>query len=363
MENRVSLACAVGAVVVSSLAGQGMGADAFDSYGRSYRPFATPPVGDGSFSVAGDALPDGRLLMVTGNSVFLESGVGTGVFSEVALLDAGETGGSTDPAFLRVSPSGGRVAIGVGFGKPVAVFDTAALGTPGSPTVLTSGSAADYFDVGHFGAAWYDDRSLALTAGEFGSPSFVSLLDTASSPDSPVNEVVVREIQGASAGVAFDGAGRLYTANGFALGGGSETGDIRAFAPSEWMAGAAFETGGVLIGEVLSGGSLTFDLDGNLFVGGGDFDEFDAGYLGVIEAGAIGAALDGFGPIDVNDPEQLRRLDPRGDGFGYFGAAFNAATGELYVTDGETWYATVPAPGTLAAALFAAAVRGRRRRG
>lgn len=336
-------------------------ADAFTTYGGSYRAFATPPIGDGSFSVAGDALGDGRLLMVTGNSVFLESAIGSAHFDEVATFDAGQTGGSTDPSFLTVSPDGLRVAVGAGFGKPVAVFDVAALGEPGLPTALTSGTVADYFAVGHFDAAWYDHSRLALTGGDFGSAAYVSLLDTRSDPANPVNDLVVTGIAGSSAGVAFDGAGRLYTANGFADGSGSDTGNIRAFEPGEWMSGVGFEQGGVLVGDVLSGGSLRFDAAGNLFVGGGDFGEFDAGYLGVINAGAISDALAGLGPIDSGDPLDLRRLDPRGDGFGYFSGAYNEFTGELYVTDGQTWYATIPGPGALA--LFGVAgILARRRR-
>lgn len=335
--------------------------DAFDGYGDSYRAFATPPVGHGSFGVAGAALPDGRLVMVTGNSIYLESGVGTARFDEVAVLDASETGGATDPAFLTVSPGGTRVAVGAGFGRPVAVFEVGALGTPGSPTHLTSGQGADYFDVGHYDAAWYDEAWLGLTAGDFGAPAFVSLLDTTSDPGAPANPVVVSNIAGASSGVAFDSAGRLYTGNGLADGTGSDTGWLKAFERSAWMGGADFETGGVVIGDVLSAGSLEFDAFGNLAVGGGDFGEFDAGYLGVIRAGAIADALAGLGPIDGSDPAQLKRLDPRADGLGYFGAAYNRLTGELYVTDGTTWYATVPAPAGAMLVLAGCAAWGRRR--
>lgn len=321
-------------------------ADAFDVYGDVYRSFRTPPIGNGSFGVAGDALPDGRLVMVTGNSIFIESAVGSAQFDEVGLLDASQTGGSTDPAFLTISPDGATIAVGTGFGKPVAVFDTALLGTPGAPALLTSG-LADYFSVEHFNAAWEDNTHLALTAGDFGSPAFVSLLDTTSDPNAPINSVIVSNISGASAGIAFDDAGWLYTGNGFANGNGSDTGVIKAFDPTSWNAGVDFENQGVLIGDVLSAGSLTFDDQGNLFVGGGDFGSFDVGYLGIIHADAIADALAGFGAIDTNDPNDLKRLDPRGDGFGFFGAAYNDLTGELYVTDGDMWYATVPTPTTM----------------
>ncbi len=352
---------AMGAVVLGVVAP--VSADAFERYGDSYRAFMTPPIGGGSFGVTGDALPDGRLLMVTGNSVFVESAVGSAVFDEVGVFDASETGGATDPEFLTISPDGLRVAVGVGFGKPVAVFDVSALGTAGAPTMLTSGNGADYFGVGHFDGSWYDNTRLALTAGVFGEEAFVSLLDTTSDVGSPINDLVITGIAGASAGVAFDDAGRLYTANGFADGSGSGTGNIRVFEVSEWMGGVDFEVGGVFVGDVLSGGGLRFDTDGNLFVGGGDFGDFDAGYLGVINAWAIADALGGFGAIDPSDPLDLRRLDPRGDGFGYYASAYNMLTGELYVADGEVWYATVPAPGSVVMFGCAGLMAWRRRRG
>ncbi len=335
-------------------------ADAFTTYGHSYQPFSTPPIGNGSFGITGDALPDGRLLMVTGNSLFLESNAGSRLFDEVAIFDTTQTGGSTDPAFLTISPDGTRVAVGVGFGKPVAVFDVAALGAPDAPTTLTNGSVADYFHITPFDATWYDNTNLALTTGEFGQQAFVSLLDTQSNPDAPINNPIITGIAGASAGIAFDTAGRLYTANGFADGSGSVTGNIRIFDPAEWMTGADFETQGTYLGDILSGGSLRFDTDGNLFVAGGDFTDFDAGYLGVVNAQAIADALQGLGPINPNDPTDLRRLDPRGDGFGYFASAYNSFTGELYITDGEVWYATIPAPGALALLATSGCIARRR---
>ena len=321
---------------------------AFDSYGSSYRQVDLPPIAGDSFFVLGDVLTDGRIVATTGDGVFVETGVGTGSFDRVADLDVSVFGGSDpDPAFLTVSPDGSRVALGGGFGKPVAVFSTSALGSAGSPSLL-DGSNMDLFQVEHFDAAWRDNTTLAIAAGDFVDPSFVSLLDVTSSPAAPVNPVVLDGILGGSGGVAFDSAGRLYTGNGFGFGGGgSETGTLRVFDPSELSVTtpADFETDGTLLGEVLSANSLSLDGDGNLFVGGGDFGGGDFGYLGVVSAVAIADALSGLGPIDVNDSDDLVRLDPRGDGVGFFGSRFNPVSGELFVTDGATWWATVPSPG------------------
>ncbi len=315
------------------------------SYGESWRAIGVPPAMGSSFSTVGDVLPDGRIITTTGDGVFMESAVGSGVFARVATLDVGLFGGDPDPAFLRVSPDGARIALGGGFGKPLAVFGVGALGDAMSPSFIGAGSA-DVYAVGHYDAAWADATSLALSAGDFGSPGVVTLLDVTSSTAAPVNPVIVSNIGGASSGIAFDSAGRLYTGNGFdAFAGGSETGWIKAFSIGEWSAGVDFEAGGVLIADALSAGALTFDALGNLAVGGGDFGVGDTGAVAVLRAAAIAGALAGMGAIDSFDSSAALRLDPRGDGLGFFGAEFNPVTGELYVTGGSTWWATVPSPG------------------
>lgn len=344
---------------------------AFETYGTSYRTVQMPPNGPGSTGLAGDALPDGRMLVVTGLSVMRETGVGTGMFETVAVLDSAAMGGATDPAFLRVSPDGMSIAVGGGFNRPVAVFAADVLPSSGAPVPLTP-AVARYYNVPHFDAAWADGSRLALTAGEFGSPAYVSLLDTTSDPAAPSNRTILWNIRGSSAGIAFDSAGRLYTGNGFDIEpGGSETGTIRAFDWSITVDGtspADFETAGVLIGEVLSASAMLFDREGNLIVGGGDFSSGDTGYLGVLSAAAIAAALAGQGAIDPDDPAALRRLTPTSDPFAFYGSAYNGVTGELFarVTDfvsgTNTWYGTVPAPASAVVLALAAASAKRRRR-
>lgn len=338
--------------------------DAFAGYGASYRRIDLPPAQGGSFFTVGDALPDGRLLSATGDGVYVETGVGTGAFELVSTIDTELFGGAPDPAFLRVSPDGQRAALGGGFGKPLAIFELSSLGTAVTPTMIGAGNA-DFFSVNHFDAEWLDGSNLAITAGDFGDPAWVSLLDVTSSTASPVNPIIVSNINGASGGIAFDDSGRLYTGNGFGAGTpGSDTGWIRVFDPGDWSVGspADFEVDGVFIGDVLSASSMSIDPDGNLIVGGGDFIEGQTGYLGVISASAIASAMLGSGPVDINDPLQLRRLDPIGNGNGFFGSSFNPITGELYVTDGSTWWATVPSPGPAVALVISAGNAFRRRK-
>ena len=338
---------------------------AFDVYGQSYRRIDLPPASGGSFITVGDALPDGRILSTTGDGVYLETGVGTGSFELVSTLDTGLFGGTPDPAFLRISPDGSRIALGGGFNKPLAVFNTAELGSAGAPSFIGA-SNADHFAINHFDAAWLDNNQLAITAGNFGNPAFVSLLDVTSDTLAPVNPVIINNINGASGGITFDTAGRLYTGNGFGSGPPySDTGWIKIFDPTDWTTAtpADFETDGVFLGDILSAGSMSMDTEGNLFVGGGDFTEGQTGYMGVVSAQAITNALNGFGPVDINDPLSLSRLDPIGNGLGFFGSSFNPATGELYVTDGATWWATAPSPGPAAALVIPAlGVSWRRKR-
>ena len=336
---------------------------AFNSYGASYRMINLPPVSGGSFSTVGDALPDGRLVSTTGDGVYLETGVGTGAFDLVSTIDTGPFGSDPDPAFLRISPDGSRIALGGGFGKPLAVFDTAALGTAAVPTTIDAANA-DHFEINHFDAEWMDDNQLAITAGKFGDPSFVTLLDVTSPTAAPVNPVIINNINGASGGIAFDSSGRLFTGNGFGSGDpGSDTGELRIFEPSDWSIAspADFEVDGVYLGDILSASSLSMDSEGNLAVGGGNFAGGMTGFMGVISAQAIKDAMGGD-PVDPNDPMDLRRLDPLNNGLGIFGSSFNALTGELFVTDGATWWATVPSPGPAAALVIFALDLSRRRK-
>lgn len=370
--HRVLTVCILAAPLAAPPASSTAHAAAYDTYGGSFRAIAMPPSGAGSTAFFADALPDGRLIGVTGNDILRETAPGSGAFEVVARFDPARSGGAADPAFVTLSPDGATLAVGLGFGKPVAVVPLAGLGTPAAPAMLT-GALAAYFEVPHYRAAWRDGQHLALTAGAFGSPSAVTLLDTRSPAAAPSNPVIITNIGGASAAVAFDAAGRLFTGNGFDLGpaSASTTGAIKAFDPAEWAAGPAdFESplAGTFIGDVLSADALEFDLEGNLIVGGGDFDQPDTGYLGIVNAGAIARALAGLGPISPADASDLLRLAPRpgGSPFDYYGAAYNPVTGEVYatltdfLTGANTWYATIPAPG--AAALLALALAMRRRR-
>ncbi len=330
----VTLALAL--AVVSPVA-----ADPFDRYGQSFRSITPPPVGAGSFGVAGDALPDGRIVAFTGSTVFLETAPGAGSFSPAAIFDASLLAYPADPGFVRVSPSGTRIAVGAGFAKPVLIFDSSLL-NPAAPATLTPADTTR-FDAPHFDAAWFDDDHIALTAGDFGAPAFVSLLDVTSDPAAPINPVIITNILGAPAGVAFDITGALYTGNGFTLSPGdptaSRTGWIKYFSFSQWTAGADFETDGLLVADILSASPIRFDTAGTMLVGGGDFSAGDIGAVAVVRASAIQDSIANATPIDDSDPARVRRFDPLGDQSGFLGGFFSAATGELVITGASAWFA------------------------
>jgi hypothetical protein len=318
------IACASGSLALGG----------FDPYGGSFREVTAPSVAPGSFGVAGAALSDGRLIAATGLEVYVETAAGSGAFALAATIDPAITGGS-DPGFLSVSPDGSRVAFGAGFDRPIVVFDASALDA-GAPGVISAGGA-DVFDVDHFGAAWRDPSTIAVS-----NSSGVVGLDTLTGDTT----TLVTNIGGASGGVAFDSAGNLYTANGFDFAaGGSVTGEIRAFAPGE-LASADFTTDGTFIAEILSGSPLHIDGFGNLIVGGGDSAGGDAGYVGV---------------FDLTTGE-LAQYDPLGTGEAFYSAFVNDATGEMVIQSGSRWFVyQIPAPSAALLAPLGLAFAGRRR--
>ena len=294
-----------------------------------------------------DTLPDGRLLTVVGTSVQVESTAGSRTFASIGALPGADFS-DFGLGFVRVSPDGTRVAIGNGGGASfgnyeVGVFSLADL-------------SGTWFNANHFDGEWVNNRSVALTGGTFGSPSYVSLLDTTSTDTvHPVNLVAIDGIGGASGGIAFDAAGTLYTGNGFAISGPSGTGLVKAFAPVAWTNAASlgtpidFETMGTTVVDILSAGSLGFDAQGNLFVGGGDFAGPDQNFAALIHRAAVADSLTGGGPVDVLDVAQVRRLDPDANGTSnFYGVIFNDALHELYIYDGGTVFVyAVPEPATI----------------
>ncbi len=329
--NRIHRKWFVVGVVATALClshGREAWADGFPGY--QYLHAFSLPAGASVFGV----LNDGRLITLVGADVYVETAAGSHGFVQTGTLPAADFP-SFGAAFIRVSPDESEIAVGNNGG---ASFSNYQVGVFDVYTLIGA-----WFNAGHFDAAWIDNTHIALTAGDFGSPSLVTVLDTTSpNPLIPVNTTIVDNIGGASGGIAFDVAGNLYTGNGFQTSGPSGTGTVKAFTTAAWTTALGggplldFETDGVLIVDVLSASPLAFDGNGNLIIGGGDFsNSTDYDFVALVRASAIADALAGMGAVDPADSAELWRLDPDSDNdFNFFYATHDPSLGRLYVRDG-----------------------------
>ncbi len=290
----------------------------------------------GSFSLpantsAFDVFTDGRIIALADDEVFIETARGSATFASQGVLPNADIP-FFGPAFLRLSPDETEIAVGNNGGASfsdfeVGIFSVASL-------------AGDWYVANHFTAAWIDDRYLALTVG--GPPSTVTALDTDSTNfTNPPNVTIVGGIGGFSGDVTFDVDGNLYTGNGSSTLGPSQTGTIKAFAPSTWrpilsgsstVAAPDFENDGTEIVEVLSASPLRFDASGNLWVGGGNFLS-PPNALAVVNSSAVDDALDGLGAADVTDPARVRLdIDPDTTASDNLYTGIEVASDRVYVT-------------------------------
>lgn len=272
-------------------------------------------------------LSDGRIIALLGDTILIETAPASGDFQTRGALPDADIA-PFGAAFLQVSPSGDRFAVGNNGG---ATFANYQIGVFNVSTL-----DGEWYAANHFSAAWVDDTHLAVTAGDF-TTGQVTLLDFGSpNPQAPLNPIIIANIGGASGGVALDAFGNLYTGNGFKTVGPSATGAVKTFGLTAWQGALQtgipldFETQGTLVVDILSATSLGFDDSGNLHVAGGDFDAFKVDFAALVHADVVTAALAGNGPADINDPTQVRRLDPdASDDFNFYTIGFDPAMRRL----------------------------------
>lgn len=340
-------AAAVSAAAASSFVAWAGAATPFDYVlSRSFQLPAPRP--DSGGTVLFDALPDGRLLVLNGAEVSVETGPRSGSFSVLGTIPGFSP--TFGPAFVAVSPDGTRAAAGSNGLGSVVVFSTA------DPAVRT------VFPVQDYDAVWLDDTRLAIANST--STTGVQVLDTLSGV---VTSVVVN-VGGASAGIALDRNGYLYTGNGFDFSPvGSGTGWVKAFPATSWQAALAggppldFEASGIPVVDLLAAASLGFDTFGNLFVGGADFfgGSGDVGYAALVSADAVAAALASAGSTPPITPasgsDVMRRFLSPPHTLEAFRAplwGYNDATGELYLRylqepTVQVWVVPEPVLGTV----------------
>ncbi|MES1173147.1 MAG: hypothetical protein ABUL62_02370 [Myxococcales bacterium] len=252
----------------------------------------------------------GRFLAATGRTIYLQKNFGADLWLPVATIGADET---MDPCFLAISPNGKKIALGVGFYKPLIVFDTALLSVV-APLNLRTAAGVKIWDENMYDGAWRGDRYLFINAAS-DTGSQIYAVDTEGATGAPI--AILPDIPGASGGIAFDEAGDLVTGIGYGYA-DAPTGELKIWPASvvdAALTGASLAystTGKVLIEGALSAASLGFDASGNLFVGGGDAfgNSGHYGYAGLISASAVQRVLAGGAIADSESAADYVKVQP-----------------------------------------------------
>jgi hypothetical protein len=289
---------------------------------------------------AWDVDPSGLIVSVASDGVIRRQvAQGNFTFSPIGSVPSSIFNPSFGPGFLRVSPGGGRIAIGDNdrflndTQSSMHVLASADLSTTG-PTTTTAITMSSY------DAYWSSDSRLFVSGGSFGAAVVrrVDLPGTGPITIAGVNTVITG-ISGASGGIT-ERSGAILTANGFDLA-NVETGAIRAFSSSAFAGASgplAFSTG-TFIGQHLTAASLEVEPGGDrLIVGGGGGALVVDPATGVIQP----LVTTGFSIVRTND-----------------------VTGQIYVqTDGSSTIRVfqIPAPSAIAMLGLAGGVLARRRR-
>ena len=310
--------------VAAALAGcNGSGSSASEEHSNkseeiTWESLATPVTADGHEIAAPlvDFLPDGRMVIAEGDSateieIAVEERVGGLSFRYVTSLMPGGT--SSYGSFIKAADDS-TVIVGAS-----TIIYRVDLDTGASETL----TVIDNFDAALEGHELYITRSTYDV--DWTANSYVTRIDL-DDPDSPVD--VVTGIPGASAGICLDGAGNLYTGNGYGNYGVDETGLIKQFSlsasPQDWSSGTS-------CGDVLSAGTLIWAGDGMLLVGGGDtFGSGDDDYFAALDT-ATGL------PVLKMDPDAGADSNYKlSAGAGRFAASvwdYATSTGTVYIRE------------------------------
>jgi hypothetical protein len=309
------------ALIAFTFAGRARAADGGYATQPSYS--LTLPASDLSYGTSADVFGSnvttsvdgfplrGRFLAATGRTIYLQKNFGADLWLPVATLAPDET---MDPCFIKISPNGRKIALGVGFYKPLIIFDTSLLSVSAPPNLRTA-SGVKIWDENMFDGAWRDDRYLFINAASLTAGSQIYAIDTDGTTGTPIP--ILPDIPGASGGLAFDTAGDLVTGIGYAYG-DAPTGELKiwpAAAVDAALTGTTLaysSSGSVLVEGALSAASLGFDASGNLFVGGGDAfgSSGHYGYAGLVSAAAVQRVLAGGAVADSTATSDYVEVQP-----------------------------------------------------
>jgi hypothetical protein len=266
---------------------------------------------------------EGKMLAATGTDVFIQDTIGGSTWTKVAKVE-----NNMDPAFVRVSPSGTQIALGLGYNQDILVFDASILNST-TPTDLNINPNPDVkvYQENHYDAAWVEETHLVINGGQWvvqgqSAVSGVTSLDVTNA--SSISQGLCGNISGASSSIAVDGNKNLV----FGIGAGTNTGELKVWPASEWWVDNApittvldySSTGLKFADSILSAAYLGFDSEGNLHAGGGEFlnpppgqVNLESGYAALIKAKVISDAVDSSVPlyeVDETKADQYREFSP-----------------------------------------------------
>ena len=256
----------------------------------------------------------GRFIAATGSTVFLQKNFGADLWLPIANIGTDRM----DPCFIKISPSGAKIALGTGSGKPIHVFDSS-LFSLASPPDLTQTTGVTHYDAYYFDGAWRDERYLFLNGGT-DSGSQVFAIDTDDASGTPI-PIIPDITNGASGGIAFDAAGDLVTGIGYDFVDTSSTGrtgEVKiwpAASVATALAGTSqlsYATGTIVTEAALSAYPMGFDPSGDLYVGGGDAfgGTGNYGYALVVSSAVVQRVLAGGAPAGVSSSSDLQKIQP-----------------------------------------------------
>ncbi len=322
----------------------------FDSYG-SYQGDATLPVVTGGWFTAYDYFPDtnasidnfdgkGRLIAANNTTIYLQRTYGSSVWDPVATVPY-----TMDPSFIKVSPDGTQIALGCGYGAPLAIIETSSLSID-NPPLLFSGSSGNWVEgdgvklfpaVNFYDGDWYDDQYFIIDGGNWpdldppynpGDPNYysgVGIVDTqAANRTDYEGRILLSPKSGASAGVGFDSEKNLFCGCGF----GDNTGEIKVLdatlydpanppvPPISYDALTTIVLYGKNNGQIkLSAAYLNTDSGDNLTVGGGNCFDLDPpgvdyGYAASINNAVVDRVLTGGLPVDTTNSAEWQEFQP-----------------------------------------------------